>query len=248
MTSTSTDFKPTVEDFDQWTEENDEEAFASIAQNYKVRHIIKGDVYWALVPGGRTYKLPLSMSIDDFTRLSNTSDDTESVEQLKRILSAFAGDKQAKALNGEPVQVVFNLLSDYGDAVVRSQGSLTGKIQWFSRQLADHGSVIRADFTTHGWSLQADLGGRLRYGDAIALLEQLIGDPSTYTGAELNGLDYPARWGEIPVVYALGSDEYPKPFDSLAKRLRADREKAERERLREQTKGMSPVFQTLYED
>lgn len=79
MTSTSTDFKPTVEDFDQWTEKNDEEAFASIAQNYKVRHIIKGDVYWALVPGGRTYKLPLSMSIDDFTRLSNTSDDTESV-------------------------------------------------------------------------------------------------------------------------------------------------------------------------
>ena len=113
MTSTSTDFKPTIEDFDQWTEKNDEEAFASIAQNYKVRHIIKGDVYWALVPGGRTYKLPLSMSIDDFTRLSNTSDDTESVEQLKRILSAFAGDKQAKALNGEPVQVVFNLLSDY---------------------------------------------------------------------------------------------------------------------------------------
>ena len=98
MTSTSTDFKPTVEDFDQWTEKNDEEAFASIAQNYKVRHIIKGDVYWALVPGGRTYKLPLSMSIDDFTRLSNTSDDTESVEQLKRMLSAFAGtghDRQA---------------------------------------------------------------------------------------------------------------------------------------------------------
>ena len=51
--------------------------------------------------------------------------------------------------------------------------------------------MIRADFTAHGWSLQADLGGRLRYGDAIALLEQLIGDPSTYTGAEINGLDYP---------------------------------------------------------
>ena len=53
--------------------------------------------------------------------------------------------------------------------------------------------MIRADFTARGWSLQTDLGGRLRYGDAIALLEQLIGDPSTYTGAELNGLDYPAR-------------------------------------------------------
>ena len=85
------------------------------------------DGTYPLVPGGRTYKLPLSMSIDDFTRLSNTSDDTESVEQLKRILSAFAGDKQAKALNGEPVQVVFNLLSDYGDAVVRAQGASLGK-------------------------------------------------------------------------------------------------------------------------
>lgn len=192
MTSTSTDFKPTVEDFDQWTGKNDEEAFASIAQNYKVRHIIKGDVYWALVPGGRTYKLPLSMSIDDFTRLSNTSDDTESVEQLKRILSAFAGDKQAKQLNGEPgaggVQPPVRLWRRGGARA----GSFTGKIQWFARQLAEHGSVIRADFTARGWSLQTDLGGRLRYGDAIALLEQLIGDPSTYTGAELNGLDYPA--------------------------------------------------------
>lgn len=108
--------------------------------------------------------------------------------------------------------------------------------------------MIRADFTARGWSLQTDLGGRLRYGDAIALLEQLIGDPSTYTGAELNGLDYPARWGEMPVIYALGGEEYPKPFDSLAKRLRAELEKAKRERLREQTKGMSPAFRTLYED
>ena len=71
------------------------------------------------------------MSIDDFTRLSNTSDDTESVEQLKRMLSAFAGDKQAEQLNGEPVQVVFNLLSDYGDAVVRAQGTSLGKSNGF---------------------------------------------------------------------------------------------------------------------
>ena len=52
----------------------------------------------------------------------------------------------------------------------------------------------------------------------------------------------------MPVIYALGGEEYPKPFDSLAKRLRAEREKAKRERLREQTKGMSPAFRTLYED
>ena len=118
---------PTIAEFDDWDETKETEALAEVAKQVKVRHIIKGDVYWALVPGGRTYKLPLSMSIDDFTRLSNTSDDTESVEQLKRILSAFAGDKQAKALNGEPVQVVFNLLSDYGDAVVRAQGASLGK-------------------------------------------------------------------------------------------------------------------------
>jgi len=108
--------------------------------------------------------------------------------------------------------------------------------------------VIRADFTARGWSLQTDLGGRLRYGDAIALLEQLIGDASCCSGAELNGLDYPARWGEMHAENLLGGEEYPKPFDSLAKRLRAEREKAKRERLREQTKGMSPAFRTLYED
>lgn len=80
------------------------------------------------------------------------------------------------------------------------------------------------------------------------MLEQLIGDPATYTGAEANGLDYPARWSEIPLIYTLGGDEYPKPFDSLTKRLEAEKEKAARARLREQTKSMSPVFQTLYRD
>ena len=47
------------------------------------------------------------------------------------MLSAFAGDKQAEQLNGEPVQVVFNLLSDYGDAVVRAQGTSLGKSNGF---------------------------------------------------------------------------------------------------------------------
>ena len=108
--------------------------------------------------------------------------------------------------------------------------------------------MIRADFTAPGWSLPPDLGGRPHCGDAIALLEQLTGDPASSPGPAPNGLDYPARWGEMPVIYALGGEEYPKPFDSLAKRLLAEREKAKRERLREQTKGMSPAFRTLYED
>ena len=107
---------------------------------------------------------------------------------------------------------------------------------------------MRGDCEKDGWIRRSDLGGKLRYGDAIALLEQLEKDPGTYTGAEANGLDYPARWGEIPLIYTLSGDEYPKPFDSLTKRLEAEKENAARARLRERTKSMSPVFQTLYRD
>ena len=79
-----------------------------------MRHIIKNNEYWALTPGGTVYKLPLYLSIADFEALSNTQTDTESLEQVKRILTVFAGDEQAERLEHEPMQVAFNLIQTTG--------------------------------------------------------------------------------------------------------------------------------------
>lgn len=119
--ATRTDTTPSAADFDQWDDDKEEQALKDAADSCKVRHIIKNGEYWALVPGGRVYKLPLFLSITDFEKLSEAGD-VESIGQFKRIMAAFAGDEQARQLEAEPLQVAFNLLKDYGEILARTQG------------------------------------------------------------------------------------------------------------------------------
>lgn len=126
MTS-NTEWTPNTADFDAWTDVAEAEAIAQVGERVKVRHLIKNDEYWALAPGGTIYKLPLFLSIADFEALSNTQTDTESIEQVKRILTVFAGDEQAERLEHEPMQVAFNLIQDYGETLAKSQGVELGK-------------------------------------------------------------------------------------------------------------------------
>ena len=120
---------PTIAEFDDWDETKETEALAEVAKQVKVRHIIKNNEDWALTPGGTVYKRPLYLSIADFEALSGASTDTDSLDQVKRILTVFAGDEQAKQLEREPMQVAFNLIQDYGETLAKSQGVELGKSQ-----------------------------------------------------------------------------------------------------------------------
>lgn len=122
MATTNKAWTPTTADFDAWNEQDEAEAIAETAKQVKVRHIIKNNEYWALAPSGHIYKLPLFLSIENFDALSNAASDTESVEQVKRILTVFAGDEQAERLEHEPMQVAFNLIQDYGQLLAKTQG------------------------------------------------------------------------------------------------------------------------------
>ena len=118
---------PSIAEFEDWDETREAEALAEVANQVKVRHIIKNNEYWALAPGGTVYKLPLYLSIADFEALSGASTDTDSLDQVKRILTVFAGDEQATQLEREPMQVAFNLIQDYGETLAKSQGVELGK-------------------------------------------------------------------------------------------------------------------------
>ena len=146
------------------------------------------------------------LSIADFEALSGASTDTDSLDQVKRILTVFAGDEQAKQLEREPMQVAFNLIQDYGETLAKSQGVELGKIADFCRILnSDDGVKVRADFARFGWSIEHDLGRRLPYRDAIDLYTALCGDPSSYTGASLIGLMFPMSATDITVLQFLGA-------------------------------------------
>lgn len=86
---------------------------------------------------------------------------------------------------------------------------------------------IRADFAKAGWSLERDLGRRLRYVDAISLHEAMSVDPSTYTGSSALGLAFPMNATDITILRAIGanglvdtSDDSVDPDDAAPTEIR----------------------------
>lgn len=110
---------PTAADFNAWTSEDEEKALEATAAKMKVKHLIKDGSVWFLAPHGHIYKLPIALSIDDFERLSDLQSDTEQIQALKDMLTAFAGDEAAGQLAKEPVMVPLNILSDYGEIIAK---------------------------------------------------------------------------------------------------------------------------------
>ncbi|MCI8753718.1 MAG: hypothetical protein HFJ39_02440 [Bifidobacterium pseudolongum] len=122
------DKTPTKAEFDAWTPETEHEALAAIGEAFHVRHIIKGDTFWALAPNGKVYKLPLGLSIKDFEALSaEGNSDVQSISAVKDLIRSFAGPEQAESLEAQPVQVVMNILNQYGTVIRDSQGADLGK-------------------------------------------------------------------------------------------------------------------------
>lgn len=66
---------------------------------------------------------------------------------------------------------------------------------------------IRADFARYGWSIERDLGRRLRYADALALHECISADPATYTGAGNLGLAFPMGASDIVQLAVSGGSK-----------------------------------------
>ena len=107
---------PSVDEFMAWTDQDETAAIEAARESYTVRHVLKNGEYWALLPGGHVYKLPLALSIDDFDRLGNAANDTESIQALRVLLETFGGREQATLL-----------AKDYGDVIARTQGASLGK-------------------------------------------------------------------------------------------------------------------------
>lgn len=108
---------------------------------------------------------------------------------------------------------------------------------------AEHEAAVRADFARCGWSLQTDLGSRLRYADALALLTALANDTTSAFGAELAGLRYPASMADaIAITQAVGKDSRFGPVDVT----RGTRHEFKDDRAAKDARSnMSPLFRGL---
>lgn len=197
---------PSIAEFEDWDEIREAEALAEVANQVKVRHIIKNNEYWALTPGGTVYKLP---PLSFHRRLRGPVEHTDRHGKPRtgqthphRFRRRRAGRTTRTRTHAGRVQPHPGLRGDARQIT----GRRTGKIADFCRILnSDDGVKVRADFARFGWSIEHDLGRRLPYRDAIDLYTALCGDPSSYTGASLIGLMFPMSATDITVLQFLGA-------------------------------------------
>lgn len=124
-TSKQAEWEPTEEDFEAWGDGSDEEAFARLAESFRVRHVIGDGHYFGKAPSGTVYRMPLGISIATFEALTADTN-VETIEALKGLLAEFAPG-QVESLEHEPIQVVMSLVSDYMTCVARAQGVSLGE-------------------------------------------------------------------------------------------------------------------------
>lgn len=118
-------WEPTDDDFDSWDEERDAAAFSELSRAFAVRHAIGDRHYFAKTPDGRTYKLPLGISLATFEALT-VDDELDSIAAFKGLLAEIAPG-QVESLELEPIQTIVSLIQDYMTCVARAQGATLGE-------------------------------------------------------------------------------------------------------------------------
>ena len=101
---------------------------------------------------------------------------------------------------------------------------------------------MRADFAQAGWSLERDLGDRLRYSDAIALYESFATDPHTYSGATALDLTFPMSAADIVLLMQSGGSSLLGGITPARKDETATSPKPTAVEVREAESHMSSMF------
>ena len=108
---------------------------------------------------------------------------------------------------------------------------------------------MRADLARMGWSAQADIGDRLRYVDAMALVGSMLTDPATSLGARLMGFRYPCSVPDLVSLLAMGgralkgTSFYPLMSESEVRRREGF--KGTRAEVAEAKTHMAGIFSSL---
>lgn len=113
----------TVNDFDNWTDEDESKAIENLRNGAQVRkHIIKGGVYYALLDDKTIIPISLQISTKDAQALSEGDTDEQKGLHVIQMLARKAGYQHD--LEDLSVQQLGALLSDYVSVLNQTVGDL----------------------------------------------------------------------------------------------------------------------------
>ena len=121
------EFEPTIEDFENWTEEKEQEEFERIADANKVMYVIGDNTLFVRTSTGNVYRLPMCPSYVEVFAIQNGTDD-DAIEHLCSLIEGGKGGADAvERFKSEPIQTMVEVLKVFGEKLAKAQGATLGE-------------------------------------------------------------------------------------------------------------------------
>lgn len=121
------EFEPTIEDFENWTEEKEQAEFERIADANKVMYVISDNTLFVRTSAGNVYRLPMCPSYAEVSAIQSGTDD----DAMKYLCSLIEGGKGGadvvERFKSEPIQTMAEVLKVFGEKLAKAQGTTLGE-------------------------------------------------------------------------------------------------------------------------
>lgn len=121
------EFEPTIEDFENWTEEKEQAEFERIADANKVMYVIGDNTLFVCTSAGNVYRLPMCPSYAEVSAIQSGTDD-DAMEHLCSLIEGGKGGADAvERFKSEPIQTMVEVLKVFGEKLAKAQGVTLGE-------------------------------------------------------------------------------------------------------------------------
>lgn len=121
------EFEPTIEDFENWTEEKEQAEFERIASANEVKYVIGDNTLFVRTSAGNIYRLPMCPSYAEVSAIQSGTDD-DAMEHLCSLIEGGKGGADAiERFKSEPIQTMVEVLKVFGEKLAKAQGATLGE-------------------------------------------------------------------------------------------------------------------------
>lgn len=121
------EFEPTIEDFENWTEEKEQAEFERIASLNEVKYVIGDNTLFVRTSAGNIYRLPMCPSYAEVSAIQSGTDD-DAMEHLCSLIEGGKGGADAiERFKSEPIQTMVEVLKVFGEKLAKAQGATLGE-------------------------------------------------------------------------------------------------------------------------
>lgn len=127
MAEEKKEFEPSIEDFENWTEEMEQAEFERIAHENEVMYVIGDSTLFVRTSAGNVYRLPMCPSYAEVSAIQSGTDD-DVFEHLCTLIERGKGGADAvERFKAEPLQTMVKILEVFGEKLAKAQGATLGE-------------------------------------------------------------------------------------------------------------------------